>query len=52
MMTSTQFFEVVLDPFYTIFSTGGLSDNFVQLTVLLLLIIGGIGLLYNFVKWR
>lgn len=51
-MTPTQFFEVLLDPFYTIFQNVSLSDNFVQLTVLLLTIIGGVGLLYKFIDWR
>lgn len=51
-MTSTQFWEVVTDPFYTIFTNGGFSDNFVQLTVMWLLIIGFIGFLYKFIDWR
>lgn len=52
MMTPTQFFEVLTDPFYTIFQGVSLSDNFIQLTVLLLTIIGGVGVLYKFIDWR
>lgn len=51
-MTPTQFFEVLTDPFYTVFTNVSLSDNFVQLTVLLLTIIGGVGLLYKLIDWR
>ena len=51
-MTPTQFFEVLTDPFYTVFTNVSLSNNFVQLTVLLLTIIGGVGLLYKLIEWR
>ena len=52
MMTPMQFFEVLTDPFYTVFQSVSLSENFVQLTVLLLTIVGGIGLLYKIIDWR
>lgn len=51
-MTPMQFFEVLLDPFYTVFESGSPTDNFLQLTVFLLIIVGAIGMLYKIIDWR
>lgn len=51
-MTPIQFFEVLLDPFYTVFESGSYTENFVQLTVFILIIVGAVGLLYKIIDWR
>jgi hypothetical protein len=51
-MTPEMFLDICLEPIFLIFSTGSTSDNFVQMAFFTMFILGSIGLLIKFFRWR